>query len=89
MIRERDIEKKVTDWAKKNSWLTYKFVSPSNRGVPDRVFIRAGIIIFIEFKAPGKTATPLQAQTIKKMQAHGCEVYVCDNVESAIDALSQ
>jgi hypothetical protein len=89
MIRERDIEKKVTDWAKKNSWLTYKFVSPSNRGVPDRVFIRAGIIIWIEFKAPGKVPTPLQAQTIKKMKAQGCEVYVCDSVESAINALSE
>lgn len=89
MIRERDIEKKVTDWAKKNSWLTYKFVSPSNRGVPDRVFIRAGIIIWIEFKAPGKKPTPLQAVTIKKMQAQGCEVYVCDSVESAINALSE
>lgn len=89
MVRERDIEKKVTDWAKKNSWLTYKFVSPSNRGVPDRVFIRAGIIIWIEFKAPGKVPDPLQAATIKKMQAQGCEVYVCDSVESAINALSE
>ena len=89
MIRERDIEAKAVKWAKDKGWLTYKFVSPSQRGVPDRVFIRAGIIIWIEFKAPGKVPTPLQAQTIKKMQAHGCQVYVCDNVESAIDALSE
>lgn len=89
VIRERDIEKKATDWAKKNGWLTYKFVSPSNRGVPDRIFIKGGHVVFIEFKAPGKTATPLQAQTIRKLKDAGCEVWVCDNVESAIDALSE
>ena len=52
------------------------------------MFIKDGRIVWVEFKAPGKTPTQLQAQTIRKMQAQGCEVYVCDNVESAINALS-
>ena len=88
MIRERDVEKKATDWAKKNGWLTYKFVSPSNRGVPDRVFIKDGHVVFIEFKAPGKKPTPLQAQTIRKLKDAECEVHVFDDAESAIYALS-
>lgn len=88
MTRERDIESKAVKWAKDHGWLVYKFVSPSQRGVPDRVFIKDGRIVWVEFKAPGKTPTQLQAQTIRKMQAQGCEVYVCDNVESAINALS-
>jgi hypothetical protein len=57
--------------------------------VPDRIFIKAGHVVFIEFKAPGKKPTPLQAQTIRKLKDAGCEVWVCDNVESAIDALSE
>lgn len=88
MIRERDIEAKVVKWAKGNGWLTYKFVSPSQRGVPDRIFIKDGHVVFIEFKAPGKKPTPLQAHTIKKLREAECEVHVCDDVESAINALS-
>lgn len=88
MIRERDIEAKVVKWAKNNGWLTYKFVSPSQRGVPDRIFIKEGHIVFIEFKAPGKKPTQLQAHTIKKLREAECEVHVFDDVESAINALS-
>ena len=57
MIRERDIEKKACDLAKAAGWLVFKFVSPSQRGVPDRIFIRQGRIVFIEFKAD-QTAKP-------------------------------
>jgi hypothetical protein len=88
LIRERDIEKKAVELAKKAGWLTYKFVSPSQRGVPDRIFIKDGRIVFVEFKAPGKKPTALQAQTIRKLREAGCEVHVCDSVESACDALS-
>lgn len=83
VIRERDIEAKVVKWAKDNGWLTYKFVSPSQRGVPDRIFIKGGIVVFIEFKAPGKKPTQLQAQTIKKLQAQGMNVYVRSDVDAA------
>ena len=85
---EKKIEKKCADLAKKAGWLTYKFVSPSQRGVPDRIFIKDGRTVFVEFKALGKKPSQLQAQTIRKMQAQGCEVYVCDSVESFCDALS-
>lgn len=89
MIRERDIEAKVVKWAKDRRFLTYKFVSPSQRGVPDRIFIRDGYVIFIEFKAPGKKPTALQAVTIRKMQDEDCRVYVCDSVEAAIAVLEE
>lgn len=89
VIREKDIEAKVTKWARDRHFLTYKFVSPSQRGVPDRVFIRDGYVIWIEFKAPGKKPTPLQAHTIKKMQDEGCRVYVFDNAEDAIAKLEE
>lgn len=88
MIRERDIEKKACDIAKKAGWLTYKFVSPSQRGVPDRIFIRQGVIVFVEFKAPGKKPTALQYQTITKLRLSGMTVHVCDSIESFCDALN-
>lgn len=89
MIRERDIEAKVVKWAKDRRFLTYKFVSPSQRGVPDRIFIRDGYVIFIEFKAPGKKPTALQAATIRKMQDEDCRVHVCDSVEAAVAVLEE
>lgn len=88
MIREKDIEKKVVDLAKKAGWLAFKWTSPSQRGVPDRIFIKDGSVVFIEFKAPGKKPTQLQAQTIRKLRDHFMVVHVCDSVESAVDALA-
>lgn len=87
MLRESAIETKVCEIAKRNGWLTFKFVSPAHRGVPDRIFIREGRIVFIEFKAPGKQPTKLQAHTINKLREAGCEVWVCDSVESGCNAL--
>lgn len=88
MIRERDIEKKVVDLAKKAGWLCFKWVSPSQRGVPDRIFIKDGAVVMIEFKAPGKKPTQLQAHVIKQLRAHFMVVHVCDSIESAVDALA-
>ena len=85
---ERDIEHKVTEIAKKHGWLSFKFVSPAQRGVPDRIFMKDGRIVFIEFKAPGKKLTDIQYYIIRRMVDFGCEVHVCDSVESGCNALS-
>jgi hypothetical protein len=88
MMLERDIERRVVEIAKKNKWLSFKFVSPAQRGVPDRIFIKGGRIVFIEFKAPGKKLTDIQDYIIRRMVDFGCEVHVCDSVESGCNALS-
>lgn len=84
---ERDIEHRVVDIAKKHGWLSFKFVSPAQRGVPDRIFMKGGRIVFIEFKALGKKPTDLQDHIIRKMVDAGCEVHVCDSVEGGCNAL--
>lgn len=86
---EKQIEKKVSEYAKAKKWLTYKFVSPANRGVPDRIFMREGSVFFIEFKAPGKKPSPLQEHVFKVMRFTGMDVYVIDNIgdgENVIDS---
>ena len=88
VMLERDIERRVSEIAKKKGWLSFKFVSPAQRGVPDRIFMKNGRIVFIEFKAPGKRPTELQDHIIRKMGDAGCEVHVCDNVEDGCNALS-
>jgi hypothetical protein len=80
-MRESTIEKAVNKYARSLSWLAYKFTSPSNRGVPDTLYIKDGLTIYIEFKAPGKLPTPLQVEVIKKFKAHGAIVHVVDSIE--------
>lgn len=80
-MRESEIEKKVSLFAKSKNWLSYKFVSPANRAVPDRLYIKEGKVIFIEFKAPGKRPTKLQDKVINRIRDHGVEVYVIDDVD--------
>lgn len=79
---EREIEKKVTDYAKNKNFLSYKFTSPSNRSVPDRLFISpTGNIFFIEFKRQGKLPTKLQSYTIKAMTTRGVKVSIIDDYD--------
>lgn len=84
---EKEIEQKVREAAIENGWLVYKWVSPSQRGVPDRIFIRDGRVVFIEFKRPGGHLTKLQDRTIQRLREQRMEVHVCDSVESGCNAL--
>lgn len=78
---ESKIEATVTRYAKLNGWLAYKWTSPSNRGVPDRLYFKDGQLVIVEFKAPGKRPTPLQGSVHAKLSAQGFEVHIIDNIE--------
>jgi hypothetical protein len=79
---EREIENKVVTYAKNKNFLAYKFTSPSNRSVPDRIFISpTGNIFFVEFKRKGKLPTKLQDATIKAIMSKGAKVTVIDDCD--------
>lgn len=79
---EKDIEKKVCDYARSLKILVYKFTSPGRSHVPDRLFVTAaGHVFWIEFKRKGKKPTPAQEVEIKKLRDQGATVYVVDNVD--------
>ena len=80
-MRESVIEKKVSDYATSKGWLVYKFSSPNTRAVPDKIFMRDGVVFFIEFKAPGKLPTKLQYANHNRITAHGVSVFVIDDIE--------
>ncbi len=80
-MKEADIEKKVSLYAKNLGWLCFKFVSPSHRGVPDRIYFKRGKTLLIEFKALGKVPTLLQSSIIQKLLDENIPTFVIDNVE--------
>ena len=67
-----------------------KFVSPGNSGVPDRMIIYRGRVIFVELKQTYGKLTPIQKRTHERMRYHGAEVYVAygsEDVQKLIEEL--
>ena len=68
---ESQLEGKLAKYAKSKGCLTYKFSSPANRGVPDRIFIGpTGRVLFMELKAPGKEPTKLQMKHLQDIRGN-------------------
>lgn len=81
--RESKVEKDIRVFAERRGWWVAKFVSPGKRGVPDRIFIRAGVVVFIEVKRPGEEPTRQQLKRHREMREHGATVHTVDNFADA------
>lgn len=80
---EKQIEKKVCDYAKERGLMVYKFTSPARAAVPDRMFIRPdGRIWFCEFKRAGQKPTPAQEREHHRLQQYKVSVFVVDSVDA-------
>lgn len=78
---EKDIENKVVTYAKKLGCLAYKFTSPSQRSVPDRLFFTpTGRPFFIEFKRMGNELTAAQRVEGEKIGKKNVLVFTCNEV---------
>ena len=85
---ERDVERKARKVAKQRGCLLFKWVSPGRAGVPDRIlFCPGGRVEFVEFKAPGRKLTPLQATIHDRLRQLGTPVHVIDAIEDFISLL--
>jgi hypothetical protein len=81
-VRENVIEEYLRNKVKSIGGRAYKFVSPGNSGVPDRlVLLTGGRSIFVELKAPGREPTPKQLLQHKKLRTLGFTVLVIDSKE--------
>lgn len=81
--RETKIEAAIIAFAELHRWWTCKFVAPGLRGVPDRIFIRDGVVIFIEVKKVNEEPTVQQHKRHREMRAAGVAVYWFDNLNDA------
>lgn len=83
---EKDVEKYLKDEVAKIGGKAFKWVSPGNRAVPDRICILPkGNMILVECKAPGKLPTPLQRKFHRLLHMMGHEVLVIDSKENIDD----
>jgi hypothetical protein len=81
-MRERDIEAYLRDQVKAIGGIAYKFVSPGNAGVPDRLVLLPGErVVFVELKASGRQPTPLQLRQQRRIRDLGFTVLVIDSKE--------
>lgn len=85
-MREKDIEKVLVAEVKKLGGRAYKWTSPGNDGVPDRIVIfpdRAPV--FVELKTDTGKLSALQKVQIDRLRKLGQKVYVT----YGIDGVSQ
>ena len=85
---EKDLEKKIVNKAKKLGYIADKYSSPSNRGVPDRIFIsESGKLFFVEFKSKKGKLSKLQEKKISELRARKQSVFVVNDEELAMEIL--
>lgn len=76
MENEKVTEAYLRDEIKKLGGRAYKFVSPGQTGVPDRLCILpGGKVFFVETKSEGKKSTDKQRQQQAQLRGLGCTVY--------------
>lgn len=85
-MREKDIEKILVAEVRKLGGRAYKWVSPGNDGVPDRIVIFPGKTpVFVELKTDTGKLSALQAVQIRRLEELGQKVYAI----YGIDGVSQ
>lgn len=89
-MREKEIETYLRDRVRQIGGIAYKFVSPGNDGVPDRlVCLPGGISVFVELKAPGQHARPLQIHQQGRLKRLGFRVDVIDSKAQVDDWIGE
>lgn len=73
---ESDIERWMLRQVHARGGLFYKFTSPGNDGVPDRILIWNARVVFIELKQERGRLSRMQEIQIERMRERGAEVRV-------------
>lgn len=83
MKRESELEREIKEYCKRTGWFFWKFISPSNKGVPDRILFKKGVVLFFELKRKGELPNKIQRYKIELMLSSGLNVFVIDDFEQA------
>ena len=81
MEAERTVEQALKRMVEKAGGCCYKFTSPSRAGVPDRIVVIRGRVVFVELKATGEKPRALQKAVAKTIRKAGGRVYCLSSVK--------
>lgn len=94
MTLKKQTEKQIERFCIKETFIrkgeAFKWASPGQRGVPDRIIVLPGSKIgFLELKATGKKPSEYQQYWIDKLKSLGFKAGYADSKESVINFLNQ
>ena len=75
-MAEYYVEDNVVAAAEADGWFCRKLKWEGRDGAPDRLFVKAGRVVFIEFKDKDRKSKGLQKNECKRLKDAGAEVYV-------------
>lgn len=88
-MRESKLEKILKDEVEKLEGKAFKFTSPGNAGVPDRIVLLRGETYFVELKAPGEKLRALQKYRQRQFKKLGFKIYVIDSMEKVEEFINE
>lgn len=89
-MKESTIEAKLVKGVREAGGLCYKFTSPGNPGVPDRIIVLpGGRVVFTELKTEIGRLSNIQRWQTSELQARGAEVRVLKGMDQVLDFLRE
>lgn len=86
-MKESQIEARLVRMVRDRGGLCYKFTSPGNPGVPDRIIItKDGRTVYVELKTEIGSLQRIQQWQISEMKRRGADVRVAKGLD-AVKAL--
>ena len=90
MQRETDIEKFIGSEVRKEGCLWYKFTSPGNAGVPDRILVLpTGEVWFVELKDDKGILSPIQMAQQHRLIKSRAKVFTLYGMTGAMHFLEK
>lgn len=84
-MRESELERILVDEVRKEGGRAYKWISPGNDGVPDRiVFFPNGEVYFVELKADSGRVSPQQKIQLRRLIGLGQKAMVVRGLDGLI-----
>ncbi len=89
-MTEAAIEAKLVRMVRQRGGLCYKFVSPNQPGVPDRIIITpTGRVVFVELKTEIGRLAKIQKWQIGEMQKRNADVRVVKGLDQVKDLVEE
>ncbi len=88
-LEKKLVQDPVVRWAKEHGIVCIRFTPKGDVGWPDHIFIvpATGRVLWMEFKAPGEVAKPVQKYRHDQLRSAKQNVYVIDSSRIGIAIL--